>query len=113
VGDKYSTGPLEGEKASRGASSQLPRKAIPSWAGLELLAEWADLRRQRTQAKTIRWLMRYPQKPHGFPAHGVLEYRGKLGISQQDCRKISSVSSLLFRTHMILMYVWSAPRPCI
>jgi hypothetical protein len=45
VGDRYSLGPLEGEKSSHEASGQLPRKVIPSWAGLELLAEWADLRR--------------------------------------------------------------------
>jgi hypothetical protein len=44
-GDRYPPGPLEAEKASRGASVQLPRKAIPSWAGLELLAERADCRR--------------------------------------------------------------------
>jgi hypothetical protein len=53
VGDRYPPGPLECQKASRGATGQLPRKAIPSWAGLELLAEWADMRRQRTQAQTI------------------------------------------------------------
>jgi hypothetical protein len=39
VGDGYPSGPLEGERASRGASGQLPRQAIPSWARLELLAE--------------------------------------------------------------------------
>jgi hypothetical protein len=44
-GDIYPPGPLEGERSSRGASSQLPRKAIPSWAGQKLLAEWANLRR--------------------------------------------------------------------
>ena len=113
VGDRYPPGPLEGEKASCEATGQLPRKAIPSWAGLELLAEWADLRRQRIQAQTIRRLVRYPQKPPDFPAHGVLEYRDRLGISRQDCREISSVGSLLFRRHMIIMYVWSAPRSCI
>jgi hypothetical protein len=41
VGDRNPPGSLE---ASRGASGQLPRKAIPSWVGLELLAEWANLR---------------------------------------------------------------------
>jgi hypothetical protein len=44
VGYRYPLGSLEGKKASRGASGQLPRKAIPSWVGLELLAEWANLR---------------------------------------------------------------------
>jgi hypothetical protein len=53
VGDRYPPGPLEGEKASRGATGQLPRKAFPSWAGQEVLAEWADLRWQWTQAQTI------------------------------------------------------------
>jgi hypothetical protein len=68
VGDKYPPGPLEGERASRGASGQIPRKAIPSWAGLELLAEWADLRRQQTQAQAIRRIVRYPKKLSDFPA---------------------------------------------
>jgi hypothetical protein len=72
---RYPPGPLEGEKASRRASGQLPRKAIPSWAGLELLAEWADLRRQQTQAQAICQLVRYPQQPSDFPAHGVLSGR--------------------------------------
>jgi hypothetical protein len=42
VGDSYPPGPLEGYKASRVASGQLPRKAFPSWARLELLVEWAE-----------------------------------------------------------------------
>jgi hypothetical protein len=99
VGDRYPPDPLEGEKASRGTTGHLPHKAIPSWAGLELLAEWADLRRQRTQAQTIRRLVRYPQKPSDFLAHDVLKYWGRLGISWPDCREISSVGSLLFRRH--------------
>jgi hypothetical protein len=113
VGDRYLLGPLDGKKASHGVSGQLPRKAIPSWAGLELLAEWADLRRQHTQPHAIRQLVRYPKQPLDLPAHGVLEYRGALGISRQDCRKISSVGSLLFRRHVILMYAMSAPRSSI
>jgi hypothetical protein len=54
VGDRYPPGPLEDKKASRGAMGQLPRKAIPSWAGLELLAEWAESGSQQTQAQAIR-----------------------------------------------------------
>jgi hypothetical protein len=107
VGDRYPLGLLDGKKAS----GQLPCKAIPSWAGLELLAEWADLRRQQTQAQTIRQLVRYPQQPPDFPTHGALEYQGGLGISRQDCRKISLDGSLLFRK--ILMYAKSAPRSSI
>ena len=42
VGDRYPPGPLEYKKASREALGLLPCKAIPSWAGTELLAEWAD-----------------------------------------------------------------------
>jgi hypothetical protein len=61
--DRYPPCPLEGEKASCGASGQLPRQAFPLWVGLELLAEWADLRRQRTQAQAIRRLVCYPQQP--------------------------------------------------
>jgi hypothetical protein len=38
VGDRYPPSSLEGERASRGALGQLPRKAIPSWAGQKLLA---------------------------------------------------------------------------
>jgi hypothetical protein len=54
VGDRYPSGPLEGKKALRGALGQLPCKAIPSWAGSELLAEWADLRKKQTQAHATR-----------------------------------------------------------
>jgi hypothetical protein len=39
VGDGYPPGPLEGKKASRKASGLLSRKAAPSWAMEELLAE--------------------------------------------------------------------------
>jgi hypothetical protein len=109
VGDRYPPGPLEGKKASRGALGQLPRKTIPLWARLELLAEWADLRRQQTQAQATHQLVRYPQQPPDFPVYGALDYQGGLGISQQYCRKISSIDSLLFRRHVILVYTWSAP----
>jgi hypothetical protein len=47
VGDRYPPGPLEGKKASRGALGQLPRKVIPSWDRIELLAEWADPRKKQ------------------------------------------------------------------
>jgi hypothetical protein len=50
VGDRYPLGPLEGERALREASGQLPRKAISSWAGQKLLAEWVGPRRQWTRA---------------------------------------------------------------
>jgi hypothetical protein len=109
MADRYPLGPLEDKKASRWASGQLPRKGIPSWVGLELLAEWADLRRQQIQAQATCQFVRYPQQPPDFPTYGILEYWGGLGISPQDCRKISSVDSLLFRRHVILMYAWSAP----
>jgi hypothetical protein len=54
VGDRYPPGPLEGKKALRGALGQLPRKAIPSWAGAELLAGWADPRNKQTQVHATR-----------------------------------------------------------
>jgi hypothetical protein len=54
VGDTYPLGPLEGKKASHGALGQLPRKAVPLWAGSELLAEWADPRKKQTQAQATR-----------------------------------------------------------
>jgi hypothetical protein len=54
VGDRYPPGPLEGKEASREALGQLPRKVIPSWAGTELMAEWADMRKKRTQAQATR-----------------------------------------------------------
>jgi hypothetical protein len=41
VGDRYPPGPLEGERSLHEASGHLPRKAISSWAGRRLLAEWA------------------------------------------------------------------------
>jgi hypothetical protein len=54
MGYRYPLGPLESKKASREALGQLPRKAIPSWAGTELLAEWADTRKKQTQAQATR-----------------------------------------------------------
>jgi hypothetical protein len=51
VGDRYPPGPLEGKKVSREALGLLPRKVIPSWAGIELLAEWVDTRKKQTQAQ--------------------------------------------------------------
>jgi hypothetical protein len=56
-------------------------QGLPSWVGLELLVGWADLRRQQTQAQATRQLVRYPQEPPDFLAHGILECRGGLGIS--------------------------------
>jgi hypothetical protein len=53
-GGRYPPGPLEGKKASREALGLLSRKAIPSWAGIELLAEWTDTRMKQTQAQTTR-----------------------------------------------------------
>jgi hypothetical protein len=67
VGDRYPPGPLKGERVSHGASGQLPRKAIPSRAGLELLTEWADLRRRQTQAHASRQIVRYPKNRPTFP----------------------------------------------
>jgi hypothetical protein len=112
VGDRYPPGPLEGERSSRGASGQLPCKAIPLWVGQKLLAEWADLRRRRTRAQSVHQIVHYPKKPSDFPTHGALKCR-RLGISRRDFREISSVNSLLFRGHVINMYVWSAPLSCI
>jgi hypothetical protein len=113
VGDIYPPGPLESERSLRWASGQLPRKAIPSWAGQKLLAEWADLRRRQTRARAFCQIVRYPKKPPDFPAHGALKCRGILGMSRWYFREISSVGSLLFRRHVIIMYVWSAPRSSI
>jgi hypothetical protein len=54
VRDRYPPGPLEGKKASRGALGQLPRKAIPSWDGSELLAERANTRKKQTRTQATR-----------------------------------------------------------
>jgi hypothetical protein len=54
VGDRNPPAPLEGRNASREALGQLPRKAISSWAGIELLAKWVDTRKKQTQAQTTR-----------------------------------------------------------
>jgi hypothetical protein len=107
--DRYPTGPLEGKKASRGALGQLPHKAIPSWAGTELLAEWADLRKKQSQAQATRHTRALSVAPTQLPACDALEYRGRLGISRQDCRKISSVGSLVLRIYIIVTYACSAP----
>jgi hypothetical protein len=54
VRDRYPPGPLEGKKALREDLGLLPRKATPLWAGIELLAEWADTRKKQTQAQATR-----------------------------------------------------------
>jgi hypothetical protein len=46
VGDKYPSGPLEGERPLHGATSQLLRKVVSSWAGQRPQVKWVDLRRQ-------------------------------------------------------------------
>jgi hypothetical protein len=39
----------------------LPRKAIPSWARGELLAEWADTRNEQARAKAVQGVLNdYP-----------------------------------------------------
>jgi hypothetical protein len=58
-GGQISLGPLEGKKASREALGMLPRKAIPSWAEIELLAEWGDTRKIRLRPKQPVRLERY------------------------------------------------------
>jgi hypothetical protein len=49
--------------------------------------------------------VRYPKKSSDFPAHCVLKYRGGLGMSRRYFREISSAGSLLFRRHVIMMYM--------
>jgi hypothetical protein len=66
---------------------------VRTTGGMGQPEEEADLGRADHQ------LMRYPQQPPDFPAHGVLEYRDELGISRQGCRKFCSVSSLLSRRY--------------
>ena len=51
MGDRYPSGPLEGEKASQKALGLLSRKATPSWARGEPLEEWADARKKQTRAR--------------------------------------------------------------
>jgi hypothetical protein len=50
-GGQISSGPLEGKKASREALGMFSRKAIPSWARRELLAEWDNTGKKQTQAQ--------------------------------------------------------------
>jgi hypothetical protein len=54
VGDGYPPGPLEGKKALRKALGLLYRKAVPSWARGELLAEWANAGNEQTRAQATR-----------------------------------------------------------
>jgi hypothetical protein len=61
VGDGYPPGQLEGKKASGKALGLLSRKAIPSWARGELLAEWADAGNEQTRARRLIGFKRYPQ----------------------------------------------------
>jgi hypothetical protein len=110
---RYPPGQLEGEWSLREDSSQLPRKAISSWAGQKLLAEWAGPRRRWTWAQMVRRIVRYPKKPSNFPAPDTLECRGGSGMSRGDFQEIGLVGSLLVRRCVIIMYARSAPRSCI
>jgi hypothetical protein len=53
-GVQISPGSTRSQEGLARALGQLPRKAIPSWAGLELLAEWADTRKKQTQIQATR-----------------------------------------------------------
>jgi hypothetical protein len=110
VGDRYPLGPLEGYKASRTALGLLSRKAIPSWARGELLAEWADAGNERTRAKAARGVLSVIHSSDSILLRDHLGHWNQVRISRQDCRKISSVDSLLLR-HTSLSYTHvSAPR---
>jgi hypothetical protein len=76
---QISPNPLEGERLLHGATDQLPRKAISSWAGQRLQVEWADPRRQWTHVRIVRRIVHNLKKPFVFPAPGALECQGGSG----------------------------------
>jgi hypothetical protein len=76
VGDRYPPGLLEGERPLHGATDQLPRKVVSSWAKQRPQVKWADPRRQWARARIVRWITHNLKEPYVFPAPGALERRG-------------------------------------
>jgi hypothetical protein len=76
-------GPLEGERSLHGATGQLPRKAISSWAGQRLRVQWADPRQPWTRASIVPRIVHNPKKPSDFAAPGTLKCRDSLGKSRR------------------------------
>jgi hypothetical protein len=86
------------------------RKAIPSWARGELLAEWADAGNERAQAKAAREVLSVIHSSDPILPRDHLGHQNQVRITQQVCGKISLVGSLLLR-HTSLSYTHvSAPR---
>ena len=56
VGDRYPPGPLEGERPLHGATDQLPRKVVSSWAGKRQQVKWVDPRRRWARTRIVRGL---------------------------------------------------------
>jgi hypothetical protein len=54
VGGQISPGTLEGERPLHGATEQLPRKVVSSWAEQRLQVKWADLRKQWARTQIVR-----------------------------------------------------------
>jgi hypothetical protein len=52
-GGQISPGLLEGGRTLHGATDQLPRKAVSSWAGQRLQVKWANPRRQWARTRII------------------------------------------------------------
>jgi hypothetical protein len=88
----------------------LLRKATPSWAWGELLAEWADAGNERTRAKATRRVLSVIHSSDPILPRDHLGHRNQVRISRQDCRKISSVGSLLLRNTSSSYTHVSAPR---
>jgi hypothetical protein len=74
----------------------LLRKAIPSWARGELVAEWADTGNERTRAKAARRVLSVIHSSDPILPRNHHGHRNQVRISRQDW-KISSVGSLLLR----------------
>jgi hypothetical protein len=79
-----------GPIVSQGRDSGARIRVVPSWVRGELLAEWAGAGNEKTRTQAV----------HSFDPvlpRDTLGHRNQMRISHQDCRKISSVGSLLLR----------------
>jgi hypothetical protein len=105
VGDGYPPSPQEGKKASRKVSGLLSHKVVPSWARggrMGRRREWAD----SDPGGSLDLSVIHSSDPI-FP-RDTLGRRNQMRISRQDCRKISSVGSLL-RRYISLSYTHVVP----
>jgi hypothetical protein len=85
VGGRYPLGPLGGERPLHGATVQLPRMVVSSWAGQRPQVKWADPRRQWARTRIVRGLraisMNHSTFPRPAPSNVGVDQDGVGGFS--------------------------------